>query len=142
MQIGIVGLPNSTKTTIFNALTRSQAETSLFTSGQVETNVAMVSVPDPRVDQLSAMFSPRKTTYARIDYNDIAGLRVGIGREGGLTGPLFNHVAQTDALLHVVRAFSDERVAHPNGSVDPARDPAVLDFEFLFSDLLIVERRL
>ena len=121
MQIGIVGLPNSTKTTIFNALTSSQAETSAFSSGQVETNVAMVPVPDPRVDQLSAMFNPRKTTYARIDYNDIAGLRVGIGREGGLSGPLFNRVAQTDALLHVVRAFSDERVAHPIGSVDATR---------------------
>jgi len=142
MQIGIVGLPNSTKTTIFNALTRSQAETSAFSSGQVETNVAVVPVPDPRVDRLSAMFNPRKTTYARIEYHDIAGLRVGIGREGGLSGPLLNLVAQTDALLHVVRAFEDDHVAHPNGSVDPARDIASLDFEFIFSDLMIVEKRL
>ena len=121
MQVGIVGLPNSTKTTIFNALTRSREETTPFSTGLVELNSATVMVPDPRVDQLSAMFRPRKTTYAHFQYNDIAGLRVGIGREGGLSGPLLNAIAQNDALLHVVRAFEDERVPHPNGGVDPAR---------------------
>ena len=142
MQIGIIGLPNSTKTTIFNALTRSQAATAAFSTGQVETNTAIVEVPDPRVDRLSAMFHPQKTTRARIQYNDIAGLRVGIGHEGGLSGALLNAIAQNDALLHVVRAFADERVPHPAGSVDPARDIAALDLEFLFSDLTIVERRM
>jgi GTP-binding protein YchF len=142
MQVGIVGLPNSTKTTIFNALTRSREETAPFSTGQVETNTATVLVPDPRVDRLSAMFHPRKTTYAHFQYNDIAGLHIGIGREGGLSGPLFNAIAQNDALLHVVRAFEDEHVPHPNGGVDPAHDLAALDFEFLFSDLMIVERRL
>ena len=142
MQIGIVGLPNSTKTTIFNALTHSQVETTPYTTGQVETHTAVVPVPDPRVDRLSALFRPHKTTYARIQYSDIAGLRVGIGQDGGLSGPLLNTVAQNDALLHVVRTFEDERVPHPNGSVDPARDLTALDFEFLFSDLLIVERRM
>lgn len=142
MQIGIVGLPNSTKTTLFNALTRSQAQTSAYSTGQVETNTAVVQVPDPRVDRLSAMFNPRKTTRARIQYNDIAGLKVGIGKEGGLSGPLLNAIAQNDALLHVVRAFEDEGIPHPVGSVDPARDLAALDFEFLFSDLSVVERRM
>lgn len=142
MQIGIVGLPNSTKTTIFNALTHSQVETTTYSTGQIETHAAIVTVPDPRVDRLSTLFQPRKTTYARIQYNDIAGLRVGIGREGGLSGPLLNTMAQNDALLHVVRAFGDDHVPHPNGSVNPARDLAALDFEFLFSDLLIVERRM
>jgi GTP-binding protein YchF len=142
MQIGIIGLPNSTKTTIFNALTRSQAATAAFSTGQVETNTAIVEVPDPRVDRLSEMFHPRKTTRARIQYNDIAGLRIGIGHEGGLSGTLLNTIAQNDALLHVVRAFEDERVAHPAGSVDPERDIAALDLEFLFSDLAIVERRM
>ncbi len=88
------------------------------------------------------MFQPRKTTWAQIEYNDIAGLRVGIGREGGLSGPLMNAVAQNDAFLHVVRAFEDEDVPHPIGSVDPARDLAAMDFELLFSDLMIVERSL
>ena len=142
MQIGIVGLPNSTKTTVFNALTHSQVETTAYSTGQVETRTAVVGVPDPRMDRLSALFQPRKTTYARVQYSDIAGLRIGIGQDGGLSGPLLNSVAQNDALLHVVRAFEDERVPHPNGSVDPVHDLTALDFEFLFSDLLIVERRM
>jgi len=142
MQIGIIGLPNSTKTTIFNALTRSQVETAAYSTGRVETNTATVRVPDPRIDRLSAMFKPRKTTWAQIEYNDIAGLRIGIGREGGLSGPLLNAVAQNDAFLHVVRAFQDEDIPHPNGSIDPARDLAAMDFELLFSDLMIVERSL
>jgi len=142
MQIGIVGLPNSTKTTIFNALTRSRVETAAYSTGQVETHTAAVAVPDPRVERLSALFRPRKTTPARIQYHDIAGLRAGIGQDGDLSGPLLNTVAQSDALLHVVRAFEDEHVPHPNGAVNPARDLAALDFEFIFSDLLIVERRL
>jgi GTP-binding protein YchF len=140
MQIGIIGLPNSTKTTIFNALTHSQVETAAYSSGRVETHTATVRVPDPRIDRLSAMFQPRKTTYAQIQYNDIAGLRVGIGQEGGLSGPLLNAVAQNDAFLQVVRAFEDENVPHPGGSVNPARDLAAMDFELLFSDLVIVDR--
>jgi GTP-binding protein YchF len=140
MQIGIIGLPNSTKTTIFNALTHSQVETAAYSSGRIETHMATVRVPDPRIDRLSAMFRPRKTTYAQIQYNDIAGLRVGIGQEGGLSGPLLNAVAQNDAFLHVVRAFEDENVPHPGGPVNPAGDLAAMDFELLFSDLLIVDR--
>jgi GTP-binding protein YchF len=140
MQIGIIGLPNSTKTTIFNALTHSQVETAAYSSGRVETHTATVRVPDARIDRLSAMFKPRKTTYAQVQYNDIAGLRVGIGQEGGLSGPLLNAVAQNDAFLHVVRAFEDENVPHPGGGVNPARDLAAMDFELLFSDLLIVDR--
>jgi GTP-binding protein YchF len=142
MQIGIVGLPNSSKTTVFNALTRSQVETASFSTGQVETNTAVVEVPDLRIVQLSDMFRPEKTTFARIQYNDIAGLRSGISQEGALSGALLNAIAQNDALLHVVRGFEDERIAHPAGSVDPLRDLAALDFEFLFSDLSIVERRM
>ncbi|NLS79037.1 MAG: redox-regulated ATPase YchF [Chloroflexi bacterium] len=142
MQIGIVGLPTSTKTTIFNALTHSQAVTAAFSTGQVETNTAVVEVPDPRVERLSAMFKPKLTTPARVQYNDIAGLRAGIGQEGGMTGPLLNALAINDALLHVVRAFQDDQIPHPSGSVNPARDVETLDFEFLVSDLGIVERRM
>jgi GTP-binding protein YchF len=142
MQIGIVGLPNSTKTTIFNALTRSQVAVATYSTGQVETNTALVQVPDPRVERLQEMFHPRKTTYARVEYNDIAGLRAGISQDGGLDGRLLNAIAQNDALLHVIRAFADERIPHPEGAVDPARDLALLDLEFLLSDLAIVERRM
>lgn len=142
MQIGIVGLPNSTKTTIFNALTRSQVATAAYTTGQLETNTAVVPVPDQRVDRLRDMFRPKKTTYARIQYNDIAGLRAGLGKDGALSGSLLNAIAQNDALLHVVRAFEDVSVPHPDGSVHPARDLETLDLEFLFSDLTIIDRRL
>jgi len=142
MQIGIVGLPNSTKTTLFNALTHRQEHTGVTSSGKVEVHTALISVPDSRVDRLSEMFQPKLTTYARVQYNDVAGLRVGIGQEGGLSGQLLQTISQSDALLHVVRAFEDERIPHPDGSVDPRRDFAALEFEFLISDLQIVERRL
>ncbi len=142
MQIGIVGLPNSTKTTLFNALTRSQVETQSTSSGQIEVHKASVEVPDPRIQVLVDMFQPKKTTYARVQYNDVAGLRVGVGKDGSLTGELLNSISQSDALLHVVRAFEDERIPHPAGSVDAFRDFKALEFEFLISDLAIVEKRL
>jgi len=141
MQIAIIGLPNSTKTTIFNALTRGNRETSAFSTGQFEVHTAIVDVPDPRVDRLSAMFRPRKTTYARVTYADIAGLTKGVS-EGGLSGPLLNTLSQSDALLHVVRAFEDPDVPHIEGSVNPRRDIEIMDTELLLSDLIIVERRI
>ncbi|MGE5602344.1 MAG: redox-regulated ATPase YchF [Nitrososphaerales archaeon] len=141
MQIAIIGLPNSTKTTVFNALTRANFETTAFTSGQFEVHTAVVDVPDVRVDRLSAMFKPRKTIYAKVTYADIAGLAKGVGA-GGLSGPLLNTLSQSDALLHVVRAFEDPDVPHSEGSIDPCRDIAIIDDELLLSDLIIVERRI
>src|SRR5512143_2991863 len=142
MQIGIIGLPNSSKTTIFNALTRGQVETAAFSSGKLEVHTAMVDVPDSRVDLLSTMFNPRKTTRARVQYNDIAGLARGIGEKGGIDGNLLNQIVQNDALLHVVRAFEDPNVPHIEETVDPARDLEILDTELILSDLAVVERRL
>jgi GTP-binding protein YchF len=141
MQIAIIGLPNSTKTTIFNALTRSSVETAAFSSGKFEANTGIVDVPDDRVDILSRLFNPRKTTYAKVTYVDIAGLAKGVS-EGGLSGPLLNTISQSDALLHVVRAFEDPTVPHVEGSVDPRRDMDILDMELLLSDQIIVERRM
>ena len=141
MLIGIVGLPNSSKTTVFNALTGGQVETAAFSTGGFTVHRAVVDVPDPRVDTLSALFKPKKTIYARVEYKDIGGLAKGIS-EGGLTGEILGAVSQTDALLHVVRAFEDPDVPHPEVTVDPARDVAILDAEFLLSDLIIVEKRL
>ena len=140
MQIAIIGLPNSTKTTIFNALTRGNQETSAFSTGQFEVHTAIVDVPDPRVDRLSAMFNPRKTTYAKVTYADIAGLAKGVS-QGGLSGPLLNTLSQSDALLHVVRTFEDPEVPHVEGSINPRRDLDIIDSELLLSDLIIVERR-
>src|SRR5512141_3077032 len=102
MQIGIIGLPNSSKTTIFNALTRGRVETTAFSSGKLEIHTAMVDVPDRCVPVLSKMFNPRKTIFARVQYNDIAGLTRGIGEKGGMDGNLRNHIVQNDAILHGV----------------------------------------
>ena len=141
MRLGIIGLPNSGKTTIFNALTGSSYPTEPFSSGQLEVHTAVVSVPDARVDALSAVFKPKKTVYATVTYTDIGGLDKGIG-EGGLSGPLRNELQQVDGFLHVIRAFEDEAIPHAQGSVDPIRDLGIIDGEFLLVDLIAVENRL
>ncbi len=141
MRLGIIGLPNSGKTTIFNALTLSTLTTGAATSGQFEVHTAVVNVPDQRVEQLSAMYKPKKTTYTQITYVDIGGLDKGVG-EGGLKGQFRNELAQLDGFVHVVRAFKDENVPHPYETVDPARDVEILDGEFLLTDLVAVESRL
>ena len=141
MRIAIIGLPNSTKTTVFNALTRGNLETSAYSSGTLDVRSATVDVPDPRVDRLSALFKPRKTTYARVIYSDIAGLERGVGK-GGLSGPLLNVLSQSDALMHVVRAFEDPDVPHSEGRIDPRGDIDIVDGELLISDQILVERRI
>lgn len=141
MRLGIIGLPNSGKTTIFNALTRQNLPTGAATSGQFEVHTAVVNVPDARVDQLSAMYKPRKTIYASVTYADIGGLDKGIS-EGGLKGQFRNELAQVDGFVHVVRAFEDDTVPHPYITVDPQRDVETLDGEFLLADMVVVEKRL
>ncbi len=141
MKLGIIGLPNAGKTTVFNALTRGSAPTGQSMGGRFEAVTASVNVPDGRVDALSALFQPQKTTYARVAYVDIAGLKKGIGESGGLSGPLLNHLAQVDGFVHVVRAFEDDNQPHLEGSIDPARDLATLDAEFLLNDLVQVDAR-
>jgi ribosome-binding ATPase len=141
MRLGIIGLPNSGKTTIFNALTGATLPTEPFSSGQLEVHTAVVNVPDPRVDRLSAMFAPKKTTCATVTYTDIGGLDKGIG-QGGLSGPMRNELQQVDAFVHVVRAFEDDAVPHPQETIDPIRDLETIDGEFLLVDLISVENRL
>ncbi len=140
MEIGIVGLPLSGKTTFFNLLTRSEAETG-FAAGKKKVNMGVSRVPDPRVDRLSAIWQPKKTTHATIRYVDVAGVEKGAGNEG-LPGEILGHLKNTDALLVVVRAFENDQVPHPDGSLDPLRDLDNLAGEFLLSDLIIVENRL
>lgn len=142
MQIGIIGLPLAGKTTIFNALTRGHADVANFASGKLQVHTAAVQVPDARIDVLTKMFNPRKTIYAQVVYNDIAGLARGIGEKGGMDGNLLNQIVQNDALVHVVRAFRDDNVPHLEGSINPARDLENLDTELILSDLGVVERRL
>lgn len=145
MRIGIVGLPNCGKTTTFNVLTGGKVPTAAYTGGTFQVNTAVVPVPDARVDVLSDMYQPQKTTYARVEYADIAGLSGSTDAETkgvGLSGELMNAIANNDALLHVVRAFDDDSVPHPLGSVDPVRDIARLDAELSLSDLSKIENRL
>ena len=143
MRIGIIGLPNSGKTTIFNVLTGGHAPTAAYTGGAFQVNTAVVSVPDDRVDALADMYHPKKTTHARVEYADIAGLSAEHDRQGvGLSGELINAIANNDALLHVVRAFEDDTVPHPLESINPERDIATLDAELTLSDLSKIENRL
>lgn len=142
MKIAIIGLPNSGKTTVFNALTRATAETAAYSSGQLEPNLATVKVPDQRLEMLAQMFKPRKITYADVQYVDVAGISGGGRQGGGLPPALLNYISGADALLHVARAFADESVPHPDGSVNLERDIAAVDLELAFADLAIIERRL
>lgn len=140
MRLGIIGLPQCGKTTIFNALTRGHAPTTA-SAGRIEVHTAVVDVPDPRLDALAAIFKPRKTIYARITYVDIAGLE-GSAAKSGISGTLLNQLSQMDGFIHVVRCFPDPLVPHPHGSVDPQRDIATLEAELLLNDLIAVERKL
>ena len=140
MKLGIIGLPQSGKTTIFNAVTRGNAPTTA-SAGRMEVHTAVVDVPDVRVDTLSAMFKPKKTIYAKVTYADIAGLEGGTAKSG-ISGQLLNQLTQMDGFLLVVRAFQDENVLHPAGSVDPARDVDSMLGELLLNDLIAVERKI
>ena len=140
MKLGIIGLPQSGKTTIFNALTRGNAPTTA-SAGRIEVHTAVVDVPDERVTKLSAMFNPRKTIYAKVTYADIAGLEAGSAKSG-ISGQLLNQLAQMDGFLLVIRAFESDLVMHPSGSVDPKRDVESMLSELLLNDLIAVERKL
>jgi ribosome-binding ATPase len=140
MRLGIIGLPQSGKTTLFNALTRGSQPTG-GASGRMEVHTAVVDVPDPRVDRLSAIFKPKKTIYAKVTYADIAGLD-GSAAKSGISGTLLNQLTQMDGFIHVVRVFEDDNVPHPSGSSDPRRDIDAMDSEFILNDLIAVERKL
>ncbi len=140
MKLGIIGLPQSGKTTVFNALTRGNAPTRA-SAGRIEVHTAVVDVPDPRLDELARMFRPRKVVHAQVTYADIAGLE-GSASKGGISGSLLNQLSQMDGFIHVVRCFEDESVLHPAGSVNPARDLATMESELVLNDLIAVERKL
>ena len=142
MQIGIVGLPLSGKTTVFNVLTRGHETVDTFAGGKRESHIAVVKVPDTRLDKLAEMFAPKKVTPTTVQYVDVVGLEKGTSQKGGFSDEFLGNLRTVDALLLVLRLFTDENVPHPEGSIDPARDLSIVETEFLLSDMSIVENRI
>jgi GTP-binding protein YchF len=139
MKLGIIGLPQSGKTTVFNALTRGDRPV-IMSGGRFEVHTAVVNVPDPRVDELSQLFHPKTTTYAKVTYADIAGLE-GTAR-GNISGVLLTQLSQMDGFIHVVRCFDDPSVPHVFGDVSAQRDIDRMEDEFIINDLIQIERKL
>ena len=140
MELGIIGLPQSGKTTLFNALTRGDVPTEI-SGGRVEVHTAVIDVSDPRVDALTDLYKPKKVVHAKVTYADIAGLEVKAA-QGGIAGPLLNTLAQMDGFIHVVRDFTNPSVPHIGGSIDPRRDLANMEAELILNDMILVERKL
>ncbi len=142
MKLGIVGLPNVGKSTLFNAITNAGAESANYPFCTIDPNVGMVAVPDYRLDKLSEMYNPKKTTPAVIEFVDIAGLVKGASRGEGLGNKFLGNIRMTDAIVHVVRCFDDDNVIHVEGSPDPLRDIDTIDLELVMADLEMVDRRI
>src|SRR6476619_1592442 len=142
LKLGIVGLPNVGKSTLFNALTAAKAEAANYPFCTVEPNVGMVEVPDPRLEKLAEIVQPKKTVHAVVQFVDIAGLVKGAANGEGLGNKFLANIRETDAIVQVVRCFEDPDVTHVMGSVDPARDREVIEFELALADLATVEKRL
>jgi GTP-binding protein YchF len=142
LHCGIVGLPLSGKSTVFNVITRAGAEVKPYAGGKTDPNRAVVSVPDPRFDKLAEVHNPKKITPAQMEFVDLAGLSRGAGKGEGLGNSFLSFVADADALIHVIRCFENSAVPHPEGSVNPSRDWEILDMELIFRDLSVAENRL
>ena len=142
MKIGIVGLPNVGKSTMFNAITKAGAECANYPFCTIEPNVGMVPVPDERLDELTKMYKPQKTTHAVIEFVDIAGLVKGASKGEGLGNKFLSHIREVDAIAEVVRCFEDSNIVHVDGNIDPLRDAETINLELIFADLETVEKRL
>ena len=142
MKIGIVGLPNVGKSTMFNAITNAGAECANYPFCTIEPNVGVVPVPDYRLDELTKMYNPEKTTHAIVEFVDIAGLVKGASKGEGLGNKFLSHIREVDSIVEVVRCFEDSNIVHVDGSIDPVRDIETINLELIFADLETIEKRL
>lgn len=142
MKLGMVGLPNVGKSTLFNAITNAGAESANYPFCTIEPNVGVVSVPDERLDKLAEMYKPQKFTPAVLEFVDIAGLVKGASKGEGLGNKFLSNIREVDAIVHVVRCFEDDNIVHVDGSIGPRRDVETINLELIFSDIEILERRI
>ena len=142
MKIGIVGLPNVGKSTMFNSITKAGAECANYPFCTIEPNVGMVAVPDERLDELTKMYNPEKTTHAVIEFVDIAGLVKGASQGEGLGNKFLSHIREVDAIAEVVRCFEDSNIVHVDGNINPLRDIETINFELIFADLETISKRM